>query len=94
MTAASTRSRRASRCRRGRGFFATFENEPSSAEPVGIDKIDQFNQVPLVIGLEVGNTFADTVVEWCGAQFTGTFEFRISPCGDVDPHFLEVSCGG
>lgn len=44
-----------------------------------VAKIDQFNHVPIIIGLEPGTSYYDSVREWCG-QFTGTFNFRITIC--------------
>jgi hypothetical protein len=55
-----------------------------------VAKIDQFNQVPIVLGLEPGNSYWDSVREWCG-QFTGTFEFQISIC--TIPSYIPVNCG-
>lgn len=81
-------------------------NPPSIAVPAGtqftvnwintgdtdcdVAKIDQFNQVPIVLGLEPGNSYWDSVREWCG-QFTGTFEFQISIC--TIPSYIPVNCG-
>lgn len=56
-----------------------------------VAKIDQFNQVPIVIGLEPGTSYYDSIREWCG-MFTGTFEFRISIC--TIPSYIPVDCGG
>jgi len=55
-----------------------------------VAKIDQFNQVPIVLGLEPGTGYYDSIREWCGA-FTGTFEFRISIC--TLPSYIPVNCG-
>jgi plastocyanin len=55
-----------------------------------VAKIDQFNQVPIVLGLEPGNSYYDSVRQWCG-QFTGTFEFQISIC--TIPSYIPVNCG-
>jgi hypothetical protein len=54
-----------------------------------VAKIDQFNQVPIIIGLEPGTSYHDTVREWCG-PFTGTFNFRISIC--TIPSYIPVDC--
>lgn len=54
-----------------------------------VAKIDQFNQVPIIIGLEPGTSYHDTVREWCG-PFTGTFNFRISIC--TIPSYIPVNC--
>lgn len=55
-----------------------------------VAKIDQFNQVPIVLGLEPGTSYYDSIREWCG-PFTGTFEFRISIC--TIPSYIPVDCG-
>jgi hypothetical protein len=55
-----------------------------------VAKIDQFNQVPIVLGLEPGTSYYDSVREWCG-PFTGTFDFRISIC--TLPSYIPVNCG-
>jgi len=44
-----------------------------------VAKIDEFNQVPIIIGLEPGTSYHDPVHDWCGS-FTGTFDFRVSIC--------------
>jgi len=56
-----------------------------------VAKIDQFNQVPIIIGLEPGTSYHDPVHDWCGTQFTGTFNFRISIC--TIPSYIPVNCG-
>lgn len=56
-----------------------------------VAKIDQFNQVPIVIGLEPGTSYYDSVREWCG-QFTGTFDFRVTIC--TIHSYIPVDCGG
>ncbi|MFT3698759.1 MAG: hypothetical protein QM831_36770 [Kofleriaceae bacterium] len=56
-----------------------------------VAKIDQFNQVPIVLGLEPGTSYYDSIREWCGPQFTGTFDFRISIC--TLPSYIPVNCG-
>lgn len=58
--------------------------------PCDVAKIDQFNQVPIVIDLEPGQSYYDSVREWCG-MFTGTFEFRVSIC--TIPSYIPVNCG-
>ncbi len=54
-----------------------------------IDKVDQFNQVPLIIGFEPGTQWHDTR-KWCGA-FTGTFRFRVRICTIAS--YINVNCG-
>jgi hypothetical protein len=56
-----------------------------------VAKIDQFNQVPIIIGLEPGTSYHDSVREWCG-QFTGTFNFRVTIC--TIHSFIPVDCDG
>lgn len=74
----------------GTAFTVNWINSGASDSEVDIAKIDQFNQVPIVIGLEVGNSYHDNIREWCGAIFTGTFSFRITGC--FDPYYLDVDC--
>ena len=54
-----------------------------------VAKIDQFNQVPIILGLEPGTSYHDAVRRWCG-PFTGNFQFRISIC--TLPSFIPVDC--
>lgn len=56
-----------------------------------VAKIDQFNQVPIIIGLESGTSYHDPVHTWCGTLFTGTFQFRINIC--TIPSYIPVNCG-
>jgi len=56
-----------------------------------VAKIDQFNQVPIVLGLEPGTSYHDSVRDWCGTQFTGMFQFQISIC--TIPSYIPVNCG-
>lgn len=55
-----------------------------------VAKIDQFNQVPIIIGLAPGTSYHDAVRKWCGPQFTGTFDFRVSIC--TIPSYIPVDC--
>lgn len=55
-----------------------------------VAKIDQFNAVPIIIGLLPGTSYYDSVREWCG-PFTGTFQFRVSIC--TIPSYIPVDCG-
>jgi hypothetical protein len=57
-----------------------------------VAKVDQFNQVPIIIGLEPGTSYHDSVRDWCGTQFTGTFNFRVSIC--TLHSYIPVDCGG
>ena len=54
-----------------------------------VAKIDQFNQVPIIIGLEPGTSYYDSIREWCG-MFTGTFNFRVSIC--TIHSYIPVDC--
>jgi hypothetical protein len=56
-----------------------------------VTKVDQFNHVPIVLGLEPGTSYFDSVRTWCGPQFTGTFDFEISIC--TIPSEIPVNCG-
>jgi hypothetical protein len=56
-----------------------------------VAKIDQFNQVPIILGLEPGTSYHDPVHDWCGTIFTGTFDFRVSIC--TLPSYIPVNCG-
>ena len=55
-----------------------------------VAKIDQFNQVPIIIGLEPGTSYHDSIRKWCG-PFTGTFNFRVSIC--TIHSYIPVNCG-
>ena len=54
-----------------------------------VAKIDQFNHVPIIIGLEPGTSYHDSIREWCGA-FTGTFNFRVTIC--TIHSYIPVDC--
>jgi hypothetical protein len=56
-----------------------------------VSKVDQFNHVPIIIGLEPGMSYHDAVRDWCGTQFTGTFNFEIDIC--TIPSYIPVNCG-
>jgi hypothetical protein len=73
----------------GTGFEVNWINVGDTECDVA--KVDQFNQVPLIIGLEPGTSVHDTVHTWCGAIFTGTFRFRINIC--TLPSYIPVNCG-
>lgn len=55
-----------------------------------VTKHDPFNNVPIIIGLQPGTSYHDTVHQWCG-PFTGTFQFRIYVC--TIPSDIQVNCG-
>ena len=56
-----------------------------------VAKIDQFNQVPIIIGLEPGTSYHDSIRKWCGTLFTGTFNFRVTIC--TIHSYIPVNCG-
>jgi hypothetical protein len=56
-----------------------------------VAKIDEFNHVPIIIGLEPGTSYHDPVHDWCG-DFTGTFDFRVSIC--TLHSYIPVDCAG
>lgn len=56
-----------------------------------VAKIDEFNSVPIILGLEPGTSYHDAVRQWCGS-FTGTFEFEIRIC--TIPSYIPVDCDG
>lgn len=55
--------------------------------------IDKDGTVPIVIGLEPGASYHDTVRQWCGTLFTGTFSFRAYYAPSF-PYYLDVDCSG
>ena len=73
----------------GTGFEVNWINVGDTTCDVA--KIDQFNQVPIVLGLDPGTSYHDPVHTWCGPIFTGTFQFRISIC--TLPSYIPVNCG-
>ncbi len=76
----------------GTEFTVNWINHPSSEVEVDVAKIDPFNHVPIIIGMEPGTSYHDDIREWCGDLFTGTFDFRVTSC--FDPHYIPVDCGG
>lgn len=76
----------------GTAFTVNWVSSPASEVEFDIAKIDPFNQVPIVIGMEPGGAYHDDIREWCGDLFTGTFEFRLTSC--YDPLYIPVDCGG
>jgi hypothetical protein len=52
--------------------------------------IDMGGTVPIVIGLEPGMRYHDTIREWCGS-FTGTYVFRAYYSPSF-PAYLDVDC--
>ena len=56
-----------------------------------VTKVDPNNHVPIILGLEPGTSYHDPVHDWCGARFTGTFDFQILIC--TLPSDIPVNCG-
>lgn len=73
----------------GSSFTVNWMNSATSSYEVDVAKRDPFNLVPILIGLEIGNSYHDTVREWCG-MFTGRFWFRISTA--CDQFEIPVDC--
>ncbi len=76
----------------GTAFTVNWISSPASEVEFDIAKIDPFNQVPIVIGMEPGTAYHDDIREWCGNLFTGTFDFRLTSC--FEPTYIPVDCGG
>lgn len=74
----------------GTEFTVNWISAASSVVEVDVAKIDDFNQVPIILGMEPGTSYHDEVRVWCGALFTGTFDFRVTSC--FDPQYLPVDC--
>jgi hypothetical protein len=73
----------------GTGFQVNWINTGDT--DCDVAKIDAFNHVPIVLGLAPGTSYHDAVHEWCGALFTGTFQFEIRIC--TVPSYIPVNCG-
>ena len=71
----------------GTSFTVNWINA-TGCTPIDIDK---GGTVPIVIGLEPGTSYHDTVREWCGTLFTGTFFFRAYYAPSF-PYYLDVDC--
>ncbi len=52
--------------------------------------VDKDGTVPIVLGLAPGESYHDTIREWCGS-FTGTFYFRAYYAPSF-PYYLDVDC--
>ncbi|MBX7081243.1 MAG: hypothetical protein K1X88_18730 [Nannocystaceae bacterium] len=74
----------------GTEFTVNWISSARSAVPADIAKIDRFNAVPIILGMEPGTSYHDEVRVWCGALFTGTFDFELTSC--YDPVYLPVDC--
>lgn len=76
----------------GTEFTVNWVSAPASEVEFDIAKIDPFNHVPIVIGMEPRTSYHDDIREWCGTLFTGTFDFRLTSCHD--PLYIPVDCSG
>jgi hypothetical protein len=76
----------------GTEFTVNWVSSAASEVEFDIAKIDPFNHVPIVIGMEPGSSYHDDIRQWCGVLFTGTFDFRLTSCHD--PLYIPVDCGG
>lgn len=76
----------------GTEFTVNWVSHPASEVEFDIAKIDPFNHVPIVIGMEPGTSYHDDIRQWCGTLFTDTFDFRLTSC--FDPLYIPVDCGG
>ena len=76
----------------GTEFTVNWVSHPASEIEFDIAKIDPFNHVPIVIGMEPGTSYHDDIRQWCGTLFTDTFDFRLTSC--FDPLYIPVDCGG
>ena len=76
----------------GTEFTVNWISSAASEVEFDIAKIDPFNQVPIVIGMEPGSSYHDDIRQWCGTLFTGTFDFRLTSC--YDPLYIPVDCSG
>lgn len=74
----------------GTAFTVNWISAANSEIELDIAKIDAFNAVPIIIGMEPGTSYHDEVREWCGDLFNGTFDFRITSC--FDPVYIPVDC--
>lgn len=76
----------------GTEFTVNWVSSAASEVEFDIAKIDPFNHVPIVIGMEPGTSYHDDIRQWCGLLFTGTFDFRLTSCHE--PLYIPVDCGG
>lgn len=74
----------------GTEFTVNWISAATSDIEFDVAKIDQFNAVPIILGMEPATEYHDEVRVWCGALFTGTFDFRVTSC--FDPHYIPVDC--
>ena len=76
----------------GTAFTVNGISHPASEAEFENSKIDPFNHVPSVIGMEPGTSDHDDIREWCGTLFTDTSDFRLTSCSD--PLYIPVDRGG
>lgn len=76
----------------GTAFSVNWVSANASEVEFDVAKIDPFNQVPILLGMEPGDAYHDEVHDWCGNLFNGTFDFRLTSC--ADPTYIPVDCGG
>ncbi|HWB80865.1 MAG TPA: hypothetical protein VG755_38145 [Nannocystaceae bacterium] len=74
----------------GTEFTVNWISAASSETNVDVAKIDAFNAVPIILGMEPGTSYHDEVRAWCGTLFTGTFDFEITSC--FEPQMIPVDC--
>lgn len=74
----------------GTEFTVNWISAASSETNVDVAKIDAFNAVPIILGMEPGSSYHDEVRVWCGMLFTGTFDFEITSC--FEPQLIPVDC--
>jgi hypothetical protein len=74
----------------GTAFTVNWISSPASDIELDIAKIDPFNAVPIILGMEPGTSYHDDIREWCGNLFTGTFDFELRSC--FDPTYIPVDC--
>jgi hypothetical protein len=74
----------------GTEFTVNWISAASSDIEFDVAKIDRFNAVPIILGLEPGTSYHDEVRVWCGELFTGTFDFELRSC--FDPFYIPVDC--
>lgn len=76
----------------GTEFTVNWVSSAASEVEFDVAKIDAFNAVPIILGMEPGTSYHDDIREWCGTLFTGTFDFRVTSC--FEHHYIPVDCGG
>ncbi len=74
----------------GTEFTVNWISSGASEVEFDVAKIDQFNAVPIILGMEPGTSYHDEVRVWCGDRFTGTFDFSLTSC--FDPWYIPVDC--